>query len=39
MVASYVIQHGATGSMRILKRSYKTFGAGIVLAGFQEDIR
>ncbi len=39
MVASYVIQHGATGAMRILKRSYKTIGAGIVLAGFQEDLR
>lgn len=39
MVASYVIQHGATGAMRILKRSVKSLGSGVVLAGYQEDLQ
>lgn len=38
MLANYVIQHGSVGSMRILKRSVKTLGAGMVLAGYQEDL-
>lgn len=39
MLASYVIQHGSVGSMRILKRSVKSIGSGLVLAGYQEDLK